>query len=193
MLGPFNLYSGISKKYIIVESAFLYTHAHTHTHIDRWNLWSKVRRSQNSWAVSSIWKSEACAESDLNKLECLLHCMSFQVSRIRLNILQYRHERNITQQNWHIYPTVIWFWVENWLIGAIPSYFIIGQFSLSSKQRKKNTRVNLSTTCHIWSVLCCNASIYLEGLILFSFQQWGHPSVTPSRPHEGGKRGDKLS
>lgn len=119
--------------YYWIVKVYSYTpiNTHKHTHVDE-ICGPKSQRPccQNSWTISSIWKSEACSESDLNKLESPLHCMSFQVSGIRLNILQYRHRGAITQQKWHIYPAVMWFWVENWSRGVI-TYHISSKGSLS--------------------------------------------------------------
>lgn len=137
------------------------------THVDE-NYGPNGRRSRRPWCqnlrgVSSIWNGEACTESDLNKLESPLHCVSFQVSGIRLNILQYKQRGTITQQKWHIYSTVMWFWVGNWSRGVITSYFFGGSLSLLQSKRETHQKRNtLFTMWPVWPVFRCNASIYLD-------------------------------
>lgn len=174
-------------------------HSYTPMNTRGWNLWSNRWRSQRPWCqnsrvVSSIWKSEACAESDLNKLEPLLHCMSFQVSGIRLNILQHKHSGTITHQKWHIYSTVMWFWVGNWSRGVITSYFIKGSLSLlQSKGKHTRSKILFSRCGMSGQCFCCNASIYLDPSLNVDFcfaliQQWGCLSVTPLRALKGKER-----
>lgn len=122
----------------------------------------------------------------------MLYCTSFQVSRIRLNILQYRHGGNITQQRWHIYPTVMWFWVENWLRGVITSYFITGLHVFTGERKTNVKQDDLLTICYVWPIFCCNASVYLVPLLSVDFCVWNFFClILPSKLLEG--KGEEIN